>query len=90
MYWHSAEHLMVFPTKYIWLTLIHASIFIQACYDFLAVENHFPIKRLPDRSKRVNVPYLFSPQVKLQPLIKELTQRSFCICLEKLHIKLRS
>ncbi|CAI9781233.1 unnamed protein product [Fraxinus pennsylvanica] len=34
----------------------------QACYDFSAVENHFPIKRLPDGSKRVRVPYLFSPQ----------------------------
>ncbi|KAL2541200.1 F-box/LRR-repeat protein 17 [Abeliophyllum distichum] len=34
----------------------------QVCYEFSAVENHFPYKRLPDGSKRVRVPYLFSPQ----------------------------
>ncbi|KAL2454596.1 F-box/LRR-repeat protein 17 [Abeliophyllum distichum] len=39
----------------------------QVCYDFSAVENHFPYKRVPDGSKRVRVPYLFS----LQPCDEE-------------------
>ncbi|KAL2514268.1 F-box/LRR-repeat protein 17 [Forsythia ovata] len=34
----------------------------QVYYDFSDVENHFPYKRLPVGSKRVRVPYLFSPQ----------------------------
>ncbi|KAL2471035.1 F-box/LRR-repeat protein 17 [Abeliophyllum distichum] len=39
----------------------------QVCYDFSAIENHFPYKRVPDGSKRVRVPYLFS----LQPCDEE-------------------
>ncbi|KAL0370469.1 UNVERIFIED_CONTAM: F-box/LRR-repeat protein 17 [Sesamum angustifolium] len=34
----------------------------QVYDDCLAVETHFPSKRLPDSSKRVGVPYLFSPE----------------------------
>ncbi|XP_022898244.1 F-box/LRR-repeat protein 17 isoform X2 [Olea europaea var. sylvestris] len=34
----------------------------QVSYDFSAMEDHFPVKRLPDGSKRVSVPYLFSPR----------------------------
>ncbi|XP_009603053.1 F-box/LRR-repeat protein 17-like [Nicotiana tabacum] len=34
----------------------------QVCGDFMAGDNHFPSKRLPDGSKRIRVPHLFSPQ----------------------------
>ncbi|XP_011082604.1 F-box/LRR-repeat protein 17-like [Sesamum indicum] len=32
----------------------------QVCHDCLAVETHFPSKRLPDGSKRVGVPYSYN------------------------------
>ncbi|MCD9559701.1 hypothetical protein HAX54_017870, partial [Datura stramonium] len=34
----------------------------QVFGDFMAEDNHFPCKRLPDGSKRIRVPHLFSPQ----------------------------
>ncbi|MCD7463106.1 F-box/LRR-repeat protein 17 [Datura stramonium] len=34
----------------------------QVCGDFMAEDNHFPCKRLPDGSKRIKVPHLYSPQ----------------------------
>ncbi|CAN4093350.1 unnamed protein product [Withania somnifera] len=34
----------------------------QVCGDFMAEDNHFPCKRLPDGSKRIRVPHLYSPQ----------------------------
>ncbi|KAI3460928.1 hypothetical protein Pfo_017591 [Paulownia fortunei] len=34
----------------------------QVYSDFLAVQNHLPSKRLPDGSKRVRVPYFYSPE----------------------------
>ncbi|XP_059298481.1 F-box/LRR-repeat protein 17 [Lycium ferocissimum] len=34
----------------------------QVCGDFMAGDNHFPSKRLPDGSKRIKVPHLYSPQ----------------------------
>lgn len=34
----------------------------QVCTDFMAVEDHSHCKRLPDGSKRIKVPDLFSPQ----------------------------
>ncbi|KAK4366041.1 hypothetical protein RND71_013921 [Anisodus tanguticus] len=34
----------------------------SVCGDFMAGDNHFPCKRLPDGSKRIRVPHLYSPQ----------------------------
>ncbi|KAH0636844.1 hypothetical protein KY289_036759 [Solanum tuberosum] len=34
----------------------------QVCGDFMAEDNHYPCKRLPDGSKRIRVPHSYSPQ----------------------------
>ncbi|XP_055813196.1 F-box/LRR-repeat protein 17 [Solanum dulcamara] len=34
----------------------------QVSGDFMGEDNHFPCKRLPDGSKRIRVPHLYSPQ----------------------------
>lgn len=36
---------------------------MKVCADFMGVEDHSHCKRLPDGSKRIKVPDLFSPQV---------------------------
>ncbi|KAK4408113.1 F-box/LRR-repeat protein 17 [Sesamum angolense] len=44
------------------LNLNFVETYIQVYDDCLAVETHFPSKRLPDGSKRVGVPYPFNPE----------------------------
>ncbi|CAN4112850.1 unnamed protein product [Withania somnifera] len=34
----------------------------QVCGDFMAEDDHFPCKHLPDGSKRIRVPHLYTPQ----------------------------
>ncbi|XP_016503125.1 F-box/LRR-repeat protein 17-like isoform X1 [Nicotiana tabacum] len=59
----------------------------QVCGDFMAGDNHFPSKRLPDGSKRIRVPHLFSPLVIPKSLhhYKLITQLHKDICLYSSH-----
>ncbi|XP_060178014.1 F-box/LRR-repeat protein 17-like [Lycium barbarum] len=47
----------------------------QVCTDFMAMEDHFHCKRLPDGSKRIRVPHLFTPQ-PIDKKRKRITKRN--------------
>ncbi|XP_019178228.1 PREDICTED: F-box/LRR-repeat protein 17-like [Ipomoea nil] len=54
----------------------------QVCSsDFMAVENNIPCKRLPDGSKRIQVPHLFTPQPSDGEKKKRKISRSRCAVL---------